>query len=95
MWRVPGENHLMFRIQEIEASRQYSIDDPNRPGHGELHRILTTLLNPQMYYAIDLIGHYHQRWKIELAIDEIDTHQRLTAHTLRSLKPVGVIAGIL
>ena len=33
----------------------------------------------------------HQRWEIELAIDEIDTHQRLTWTPFRSQKPVGVI----
>src|SRR5438270_486856 len=34
---------------------------------------------------------YHERWEIEIVIDEIDTHQRLVGRTLRSLTPVGVI----
>lgn len=34
---------------------------------------------------------YHERWEIELALDEMDTHQRLAKRPLRSLKPVGVI----
>jgi hypothetical protein len=34
---------------------------------------------------------YHQRWEIEIAIDEIDTHQRLTWTPFRSQKPVGII----
>ncbi len=34
---------------------------------------------------------YHERWEIEVVIDEIDTHQRLVGRTLRSLTPVGVI----
>jgi hypothetical protein len=33
----------------------------------------------------------HERWEIELVIDEIDTHQRLIGRPLRSLLPVGVI----
>jgi hypothetical protein len=33
----------------------------------------------------------HERWEIELVIDEIDTRQRLAGRPLRSLKPVGVI----
>ncbi len=34
---------------------------------------------------------YHERWEIEVVIDEIDTHQRLVGRTLRSLTPVGVL----
>ena len=41
--------------------------------------------------AHDLACAYHERWEIEIVIDEIDTHQRLVGRTLRSLTPVGVI----
>ena len=41
--------------------------------------------------ALTLAQAYHERWEIELAIDEMDTHQRLAAQPLRSKKPVGVI----
>ena len=34
---------------------------------------------------------YHERWEIEIVIDETDTHQRLAGRPLRSQKPVGVI----
>ena len=34
---------------------------------------------------------YHERWEIELVIDEVDTHQRLVGRPLRSLLPAGVI----
>ncbi|HKO23224.1 MAG TPA: hypothetical protein VJY65_00630, partial [Chloroflexota bacterium] len=40
---------------------------------------------------LELICAYHARWEIELTIDEIDTHQRLVQHPLRSQKPVGVL----
>jgi hypothetical protein len=69
----------------------YTIDDPDRPGHGKIHRLLTTLLEPDLYPALDLIERYHERWEIEVTIDEIDTHQRLLERPLRSLKPMGVI----
>ncbi len=69
---------------------EYTIDDPARPGHGELHRLVTTVLNPRTCGALDLILCYHQRWEIETAIDEIDTHQRLCDYTLRSQTPAGV-----
>jgi hypothetical protein len=82
--RKAGER-LLVRIIE------YALDDPNRPGHGEHHRLMTTLLHPDLYPALELVCLYHERWEVELAIDEIDTHQRLVNHPLRSLKPVGII----
>jgi hypothetical protein len=69
----------------------YTITDPALPGYGEQHRVLTTLLNPRLAPAHDLACGYHERWEIELVIDEIDTHQRLVGRTVRSLTPVGVI----
>jgi len=69
----------------------YTITDPALPGYGEEHRLITTLLNPRLAPAHELACAYHERWEIELVIDEIDTHQRLVGRTLRSLTPVGVI----
>ena len=82
--RKAGER-LLVRIIE------YELDDPNRPGYGEHHRLITTLLHPDLYPALDLACLYHERWEVEITIDEMDTHQRLVNHPLRSLKPVGVI----
>jgi hypothetical protein len=70
---------------------QYTIIDPNRPGYGERHRLLTTLLDPKEAPALELIDAYHERWESELVIDEIDTHQRLVQQPLRSQKPQGVL----
>lgn len=70
---------------------QYTIKDPALPGFGETHRLVTTLLDAERFPALDLACAYHERWEIELVIDELDTHQRLTGRPLRSLKPVGVI----
>jgi hypothetical protein len=69
----------------------YTITDPNRPGFGETHRLVTTLLDPELYPALELVCAYHERWEIELTIDEMQTHQRLAQRTLRSRTPVGVI----
>jgi hypothetical protein len=82
--RKQGERCLV-RIIEYKVTDS-ALADPN-----ETHRLLTTLLDPDLYPAVDLICAFHERWEIEIAIDEIDTHQRLSAKTLRSLKPVGVI----
>jgi hypothetical protein len=82
--RKRGE-HLLVRIIE------YTLTDPALPGYDERHRLVTTLLDPSAYPALDLVCAYHERWEIELIIDEVDTHQRLAGRPLRSLKPVGVI----
>jgi len=46
-------------------------------------RLLTTLLDPTIS-ARELVIHYHRRWDIELAYDEIKTHQ---CATLRGQSP--------
>ena len=76
---------LLVRIIE------YTITDPALPGFGEVHRLATTLLDYRRYAALELACCYHERWEIELVIDEVDDHQRLAGRPLRSLKPVGVI----
>jgi hypothetical protein len=82
--RRPGVR-LLVRIIE------YTIDDPNRPGHGAHHRLITSLLDAELYPAHTLACEYHQRWEIEITIDEVDTHQRIPNVPLRSHKPDGVI----
>lgn len=77
--------HLLVRVIE------YTIDDPHRSGHGELHRLMTSLLDPALYPAHVLACEYHQRWEVEITIDEVNTHQRLPNIPLRSQKPAGVI----
>jgi len=69
---------------------RYTLDDPARPGHRAEHRLVTTLLNPARAPALDLVCAYHARWEVELAVDEIATHQRPPT-PLRSKKPVGVV----
>jgi len=82
--RRPTGQRVPIRVIE------YTFDDPARPGYQTVHRLLTTLLDPVRYPALDLICLYHERWEIELVIDEIDTHQRLLATPLHSHKPAGV-----
>ncbi len=82
--RKQGER-LLVRVIE------YTLTDPNLPGYGEVHRLVTTLLDPRAYPILDLVCAYHERWKVEITIDEIDTHQRLLPGPLRSLRPVGII----
>jgi hypothetical protein len=77
---------------------RYTLDDPQRVGHGEEHVLITSLLDEEIYPASELILLYHERWEEELVFDEQKTHQdprRATkpAH-LRSETPAGVIQEI-
>jgi hypothetical protein len=80
-------NGIMVRIIE------YTFTDPNIVGSGQKHRLLTTLLDPELDPAKTLICLYHERWEEELTFDEIKTHQR-ERPVLRSQTPAGVIQEI-
>lgn len=93
--------YLAYRYPEDDTGKQlgrpllvriiaYTINDPQRPGHGAVHRLVTTLLNPRTVGATALILCSHERWEIETAIDDLDTHQRLCDDTLRAQTPDGV-----
>ena len=77
---------------------RYTLNDPQRVGHGEVHVLITNLFDENLYPAEELILLYHERWEHELVYDEQKTHQdprRATkpAH-LRSETPAGVIQEI-
>jgi len=70
---------------------EYTIGDPGHPGHGERHRLITSLLEPGLCPAHDLALAYHERWEVETTIDETDTHQRRPYQPFRSRTPLGVL----
>ena len=74
---------------------RYTLNDPQRVGHGVEHVLLTTLLDAERYPAKELVVLYHERWEIELVYDEQKTHQnpwRVTKSAdLRSQTPLGVL----
>jgi hypothetical protein len=73
---------------------EYTPADPGRPGHGEEHRLLTTLTDEAPDPAEGLVELYHVRWEQELAIDELKTHERERPGpdaVLRSRTPGGVV----
>jgi hypothetical protein len=72
---------------------EYTLTDPDRTGHGQKHRLMTTLLDERLDPATDLVVLYHQRWEEELTIDELKTHQRQRP-VLRSQTPAGVVQEI-
>jgi hypothetical protein len=85
--RRRDEGGLVVRVIE------YTFDDPGRPGAGQKHRLLTTLLDARRHPAKTLVVLYHERWEEELAIDEVKTHQA-ERPVLRSETPAGVVQEI-
>jgi len=87
--RVKDRDGLVVRVL------RYTLNDPQRVGHGEEHVLLTTLLDAARYPAEELVLLYHERWEIELVYDEQKTHQnpwRVTKSAdLRSQTPQGVL----
>lgn len=68
-YRVHDKQGILVRVIE------YKLNDPQRVGHGEVHRLITNLLDPEEYPAMELIMEYHERWEQELVFDEQKTHQ--------------------
>lgn len=64
---------------------EFTIDDGR--GETEPYRLFTTLLDPSEASAGELAAAYVHRWEIELAFDELKTHQRGARTVLRSKSP--------
>jgi hypothetical protein len=68
----------------------YQVTDERLGEPGQVYRLVTTLLNPRLAPALELLELYHERWEVELVIDEIKTHERVQRKVLRSKTPEGV-----
>jgi hypothetical protein len=75
-----GTDGLVIRVID------YEIADGRSQATGP-YRLFTTLLNPEEAPAEELASAYAQRWEIELAFDELKTHQRGARTVLRSKSP--------
>lgn len=78
---------------------EYTLDDPQRVGHGEVHRQITNVLDDAALPAWPWVCAYHERWEAELVFDEQKTHHDPVrpgkpAH-LRSETPAGVHQEVL
>lgn len=69
----------------------YRVTDERLGEEGKVYRLVTTLLNPVKAPALALVELYHERWEIEVVIDEIKTHERMQRKVLRSKTPEGVM----
>ena len=70
----------------------YTIDDGRE--NPTSYRLFTTLTDPTEVSATELAAAYTQRWEIELAFDELKTHQRGPRTVLRSKSPELVLQEI-
>jgi hypothetical protein len=74
---------------------RYTINDPQRAGHQEVHVLITNLFDAAKHPAMSLILLYHERWEHESVYDEQKTHhdpRRATKPAqLRSQTPAGVV----
>lgn len=70
-----------MRIRVVD----YTIDDGR--DHPAEYRLFTTITDPAEATAEDLAAAYTRRWEIELAFDELKTHQRGPRTVLRSKSP--------
>ena len=92
-WVAPAHSgHARYRQQQGMWVRiiSYRVTDARLGEPGKVYRLVTTLLNPRVAPARTLIELYHERWEIELVIDEIKTHERGQRKVLRSKTPEGV-----
>ena len=60
--RATGEGRMVRVIA-------YWLDEAALPEYGQTHRLITTLLDAQRFPACDLVGVYHGRWEVEVALD--------------------------
>lgn len=86
--RAADRDGLWVRVIE------YTHDDPNHPGIGERHRLITDLVNPKDLLAREAPLIYHERWEQELVFDEIKTHLAAREIPIRSKRPAGVVQEI-
>jgi Insertion element 4 transposase N-terminal/Transposase DDE domain len=77
----PERRQPAMRVRVVD----FTIDDDRENPNG--YRLLTTILNPAEAPASDLAAAYTRRWEIELAFDELKTHQRGPRTVLRSKSP--------
>jgi Insertion element 4 transposase N-terminal/Transposase DDE domain len=90
--RIRRERGLRRGPEQLVRIISYTLTDSRFPGAGKkVYRLVTTLLDPFQYPAKDLAVLYHERWHVELVIDETRCDMRLSEQTLRSRTPEGVI----
>lgn len=81
--------HGLVEITDLPGIyvRVVDYEIPDRGNGDELITVITNVVDPGDLNAVDLATAYHERWEVELVVDELKTHQRGSAVILRSRKP--------
>jgi hypothetical protein len=86
-------------LVEVKVSPEARKKDPSLPTHFiarvisyrirgfRPQKLMTSLLDPKSYPASEMIALYHERWEVELGLDEKKTEMLERRETLRSKKP--------
>ena len=89
-------------LVELQVSSQARSDDPSLPRTWVARAIryqrrgfkpqmlLTSLVDPKLHPAREIVALYHERWELELGFDEVKTEMLDREETLRSKSPRGV-----
>src|SRR5262249_17230767 len=85
------QEQVAARLEQVTPSRAADASRSTNADRSRVHRIATTLLDPDLYPARDLCVLYHERWEIEVTIDEIKDHQRLSCQPRLCKSPVLVL----
>ena len=90
--RLTPQRRAVYPMQQPVWLRviEYQITDARLGEPGRVYRLGTTWLNPRTAPAKELLVLYHERWEIELVVDELKTHLRVQQKVLRSHTPEGV-----
>lgn len=83
---IKGRTGRVERYAIAVRVLEYTIDNRG-DGEPETVRLMTSILDHEVAPAADLAALYHRRWEIELAFDEIQTHQMGRPRVLRSRSP--------
>ena len=84
-------SELIGRLQPGMLLLAHRGDGSNKPGSCQL---ITTVLDIAQASATELAAAYARRWKIELALDELKTHQNGPRTVLLSKSPEPVLQEI-
>ncbi|WP_137123587.1 IS4 family transposase [Segeticoccus rhizosphaerae] len=76
------------RVRVIDASIRVELGQSGQQRTGT-YRLITTLTDPALYPALDVVGLYHQRWEIETSFRETKS-TILDGRVLRARTPAGV-----
>jgi hypothetical protein len=101
-WRVLQRLGNGDELVEMDVSREARRQDPSLPRTWRMrairyHRkgfrpqtLLTSLLDPELYPADEIVALYHERWELELGYDELKTELLDREETIRSKTRDGV-----